>query len=281
MSGKYNEYYNRLQQAGINMPTKEEFNAYMDTDSGRRGLYQRLQNGGYLSKNVSYEQWGKNLPKLDKSTRRKTSSNPYELKALEREAEQGTLPTFEEWQKMTPYERSLNQQQLAEYEKQRAWAESQGREWIPSDAENLANETTWQSNKVSLWDKPKKETTYQDRVATRNLSMWRTETEEAGRNKRAKEKQEFDQKIADQRNETTLKAATIRGRSGSGGGSSGKPYGTFMGRPIMNQKDWEYEIYTSATEDEITKATERTGMMSKRINYTKLRSLVEDRLNKK
>ena len=117
--------------------------------------------------------------------------------------------------------------------------------------------------------------------ATRNFNVWKTETEEAGRNQRAKDKQEFDQKIADQRNETTLKAATIRGRSGGGGGSSGKPYGTFMGRPIMNQKDWEYEIYTSATEDEITKATERTGLTSKRINYTKLRSLVENRLNKK
>ena len=74
---------------------------------------------------------------------------------------------------------------------------------------------------------------------------------------------------------------TDSGRRGGGGGSSGKPYGTFMGRPIMNQKDWEYEIYTSATEDEITKATERTGLTSKRINYTKLRSLVENRLNKK
>lgn len=62
--------------------------------------------------------------------------------------------------------------------------------------------------------------------ANRNLSMWRTETEEAGRNQRAKDKQESDQKIADQRNETTLKAATIRGRSGGGGGSSsnGKYY---------------------------------------------------------
>ena len=65
MSGKYNSFYNKLAKVGINMPTREEFNAYMDTDEGRRGLHSRLIRDGYLDDNISYEQWGKNLPRLN------------------------------------------------------------------------------------------------------------------------------------------------------------------------------------------------------------------------
>ena len=65
MSGKYNSFYDKLSKTVKNMPTREEFNAYMDTDEGRRGLHSRLIQYGYLDDDISYEQWGKNLPRLN------------------------------------------------------------------------------------------------------------------------------------------------------------------------------------------------------------------------
>lgn len=60
--------------------------------------------------------------------------------------------------------------------------------------------------------------------ANRNFNIWKMETEEAGRNQRAKTKQEFDAEQNKQKNETTLQAAKIRGRSGGGsGGNSNEP----------------------------------------------------------
>ena len=56
--------------------------------------------------------------------------------------------------------------------------------------------------------------------ANRNFNIWKVETEESGRNQRAKTKQEFDAEQNKQKNETTLQAAKIRGRSGGGGGGS-------------------------------------------------------------
>lgn len=56
--------------------------------------------------------------------------------------------------------------------------------------------------------------------ANRNFNIWKAETEESGRNQRAKTKQEFDAEQNKQKNEATLQAARIRGRSGGGGGGS-------------------------------------------------------------
>lgn len=59
--------------------------------------------------------------------------------------------------------------------------------------------------------------------AQRLFNIWKTETEEKGKNQRAKDRQAFDAEQNKQKNETTLQAAKIRGRSGGGGGSSSEP----------------------------------------------------------
>ena len=55
--------------------------------------------------------------------------------------------------------------------------------------------------------------------ATRNLSMWRTETEEAGRNQRAKQKQEFDAEQNELNRKARIEAAK-KGRSVNVSGNS-------------------------------------------------------------
>lgn len=74
--------------------------------------------------------------------------------------------------------------------------------------------------------------------ANRNFNIWKTETEEAGRNQRAKDRQAFDAEQNKQKNETTLQAAKIRGRSGGGSGNSNEPryYAT---NPNGGQFEWK------------------------------------------
>ena len=90
--------------------------------------------------------------------------------------------------------------------------------------------------------------------ATRNLSMWRTETEEAGRNKRAENQQKFDAEQNKLKNDTSLQVAKIRGRSGGGSGSSSTGKYFFNGQAfrsasernqaILNAaKKYQYDVY--------------------------------------
>lgn len=75
--------------------------------------------------------------------------------------------------------------------------------------------------------------------ANRNFNIWKTETEEKGKNQRAKDRQAFDAEQNKQKNEATIQAAKIRGRSGgSGGGSSSEPrfYAT---NPNGGQLEWK------------------------------------------
>lgn len=91
--------------------------------------------------------------------------------------------------------------------------------------------------------------------ANRNFNIWKTETEEAGRNQRAKDRQAFDAEQNKQKNETTLQAAKIRGRSGGGGGGSSSTGKYFFNgvayksasernQAILNAaKKYQYDVY--------------------------------------
>ena len=90
--------------------------------------------------------------------------------------------------------------------------------------------------------------------ANRNFNIWKTETEEAGRNQRAKTKQEFDA----EQNELNRKArieAAVKGRSGGGGGGSSSTGKYFFNgvayksasernQAILNAaKKYQYDVY--------------------------------------
>lgn len=81
--------------------------------------------------------------------------------------------------------------------------------------------------------------------ANRNFNIWKMETEEAGRNQRAKDRQAFDAEQNKQKNETTLQAAKIRGRSGGGSGNSNEPrfYAT---NPNGGRLEWKDESQAMA-----------------------------------
>lgn len=90
--------------------------------------------------------------------------------------------------------------------------------------------------------------------ANRNFNIWKVGTEEEGKNQRAKDRQAFDAEQNKQKNETTLQAAKIRGRSGGGGGSSSTGKYFFNGvayksasernQAILNAaKKYQYDVY--------------------------------------
>lgn len=81
--------------------------------------------------------------------------------------------------------------------------------------------------------------------AQRLFNTWKTETEEKGRNQRAKDRQAFDAEQNKQKNETTLQAAKIRGRSGGGSGNSNEPrfYAT---NPNGGRLEWKDESQAMA-----------------------------------
>ena len=110
--------------------------------------------------------------------------------------------------------------------------------------------------------------------ANRNFNIWKVGTEEEGKNQRAKDRQAFDAEQNKLKNEATINAAKIRGRSG-GGGEKWKPYGTHNGKTYYSQAEWESAIMADATDDEITTAEDWDG----RIDYTKLKRAVDKRLN--
>ena len=90
--------------------------------------------------------------------------------------------------------------------------------------------------------------------ANRNFNIWKTETEEAGRNKRAENQQKFDAEQNKLKNDTSLQVAKIRGRSGGGSGSSSTGKYFFNGQAfrsasernqaILNAaKKYQYDVY--------------------------------------
>lgn len=75
--------------------------------------------------------------------------------------------------------------------------------------------------------------------AQRLFNIWKTETEEKGRNQRAKDRQTFDAEQNKQKNETTLQAAKIRGRSGGGGGGNSNEPRFYATNPNGGQLEWK------------------------------------------
>lgn len=93
--------------------------------------------------------------------------------------------------------------------------------------------------------------------ANRNFNIWKTETEEAGRNQRAKEEQEFKASEGQKNRDNDKEVAKIRGKysrsSGGGGGSSNGKYffngvayksASERNQAILNAaKKYQYEVY--------------------------------------
>ena len=75
--------------------------------------------------------------------------------------------------------------------------------------------------------------------ATRNFNIWKVGTEEEGKNQRAKDRQAFDAEQNKQKNETTLQAAKIRGRSGGGGGGNSNEPRFYATNPNGGQLEWK------------------------------------------
>lgn len=75
--------------------------------------------------------------------------------------------------------------------------------------------------------------------ANRNFNIWKVGTEEEGKNQRAKDRQAFDAEQNKQKNETTLQAAKIRGRSGGGGGRSSSEPKFYATNPNGGRHTWK------------------------------------------
>lgn len=75
--------------------------------------------------------------------------------------------------------------------------------------------------------------------ANRNFNIWKTETEEAGKNQRAKDRQAFDAEQNKQKNEATIQAAKIRGRSGGGGGGNSSEPRFYATNPNGGRLEWK------------------------------------------
>lgn len=82
--------------------------------------------------------------------------------------------------------------------------------------------------------------------ANRNFNIWKTETEEAGRNQRAKTKQEFDAEQNELNRKARIEAAVKgRSRSGGGGGSSNGKW-VFNGKTYNSENAWKQAIIKEA-----------------------------------
>lgn len=75
--------------------------------------------------------------------------------------------------------------------------------------------------------------------ANRNFNIWKVGTEEEGKNQRAKDRQAFDAEQNKQKNEATLQAARIRGRSGGGGGGNSNEPRFYATNPNGGQLEWK------------------------------------------
>lgn len=86
--------------------------------------------------------------------------------------------------------------------------------------------------------------------ANRNFNIWKTETEEAGRNQRAKEEQEFKASEGQKNRDNDKEVAKIRGKysRSSGGGSGGSSKHEFLGKSYPSANARNQAILDKANE---------------------------------